>query len=131
MRNGGSDEGTSAPFPAAPVSVESQDDVALSAHVRERLTKLRAPPAGEHTRRYADANSWIAPGDSEPNDSEVLFFALLLASAYRGRAERLQIWAHSVLDDAECAEQLGPLCGHRLTRGARRTIRVSSGCRLA
>lgn len=58
--------------------------------------------------RYADPNKWIEPGESEPNDSEVLFEALLLADAHRGRAQELHIWAHRVLDDAERAEAEGP-----------------------
>ena len=54
--------------------------------------------AGEPKTRYADPNKWIEPGDSEPNNTEVLFFALLLVAAHRGHAQDLQCWAQSVLD---------------------------------
>ena len=39
--------------------------------------------------RYADPNKWYETGASEPNDSEVLFEALLLTDAHRGRSQQL------------------------------------------
>ena len=63
--------------------------------------------AETHMARFADANKWHEPGSSEPNDTEVLFLALLLVESHRGRAQDLQCWATAVADDAERAAELG------------------------
>ena len=57
--------------------------------------------------RFADANRWHAPGSSEPNDTEVLFLALLLVEAHHRRAQELQCWATAVADEAQRAAELG------------------------
>ena len=55
--------------------------------------------------RYADPNKWYETGASEPNDSEVLFEALLLTDAHRGRSQQLLDWAKSVLQREEARAQ--------------------------
>ena len=57
--------------------------------------------------RYSDPSRWHEPGSSEPNDSEILFFALLLADSHSRRAQQLQCWAQAVLDLEGARAELG------------------------
>ena len=71
-----------------------------------RAHHLSALSAGAPKRRYADADKWHESGAVEPNDTEVLFIALLLVEGAQS-AEQLHIWAHAVLDDEQRAAELG------------------------
>ena len=62
--------------------------------------------AGQHKQEpRSPAFSWFDRKEGEPNDSEVLFFALQLVSTAES-AEKLDIWVAKVLKDAARAEEL-------------------------
>ena len=48
---------------------------------------------------------WWAPDDEEPNDAELLLYALLIVSAYPRKADREE-WLNFLLADAERAMAL-------------------------
>ena len=52
------------------------------------------------------ALEWFDPAPGVPNDTEILFFALLLVQGYTDRGE-LRKWALAVLEEAAKAKEAG------------------------
>ena len=59
---------------------------------------LEKTPRGEPVR-------WFAPGKAEPNDHEILFFALIAEDTAQSAAES-GAWAKNVLGERKRAEEL-------------------------
>ena len=49
---------------------------------------------------------WAQPGKDHANESEVVFYALLLCNTHRGRVDELNSWVSRVLLEEKCASEL-------------------------